>query len=119
MGLGGGDVDPNSQLNVWLSSGDDHFWHLKETQPATPWEAEIDRLMKAQMSTLSEKDRKRLFYRLQEIEVEDVPLVFLVSPNVLVGAKARVRNFQPAVLDSHTLWNSEQLSVVGEGQTTK
>ncbi len=35
MGLGGGDVDPNSQLNVWLSSGDDHFWNLGENEPAT------------------------------------------------------------------------------------
>jgi peptide/nickel transport system substrate-binding protein len=92
---------------------------LNEKQPATAWEAEIDRLMTRQMSTLSEKERKRLFDRLQEIEVEDVPLVFLVSPNVLVGAKVRVRNFKPAILDSHTLWNSEQLSIVGEGQASR
>ena len=108
MGLGGGDVDPNSQLNVWLSSGDDHLWDLGESQPATAWEAEMDRLMKQQMSTLAAKDRKRLYDRVQEIEVEDVPLVFLVSPNVLVGAKLRVHNFEPAILDSHTLWNAEQ-----------
>lgn len=119
MGLGGGDVDPNSQLNVWLSSGDDHLWHLGETQPATAWEAETDRLMKRQMSTLSAKDRKRLYDRVQEIEVEDVPLVFLVSPNVLVGAKLRVRNFQPAILDSHTLWNSEELFFRDEGRALK
>src|SRR5439155_6070470 len=35
MGLGGGDVDPNSQINVWLSSGDDHLWDLGETKPST------------------------------------------------------------------------------------
>jgi peptide/nickel transport system substrate-binding protein len=119
MGLGGGDVDPNSQMNVWLSSGDDHFWHLGETQPATPWEAEIDGLMKRQMSTLSAKDRKRLYDRVQEIEVEDVPVIFLVSPNILVGAKSRVHNLSPAVLDSHTLWNSEQLFFADEGRTAK
>ncbi len=69
----------------------------------------MDRLMKQQMSTLSAKDRKRLYDRLQELEIEDVPLVFLVSPNVLVGARVRVHNFEPAILDSHTLWNAEQL----------
>lgn len=116
MGLGGGDVDPNSQLNVWLSSGDDHFWDLGETQPATSWEAEMDRLMKQQMSTLAAKDRKRLYDRVQEIEVEDVPFIFLVSPNVLVGAKVRVRNFEPAILDSHTLWNAEQLFLSAAGK---
>jgi peptide/nickel transport system substrate-binding protein len=119
MGLGGGDVDPNSQVNVWLSSGDDHFWNLGETKPATPWEAEMDSLMKRQMSTLSAKERKQLFDRVQEIEVEDVPFIFLVSPNVLVGAKVRVHNFKPAILDSHTLWNSEELFLGDEGRSPK
>ena len=76
MGLGGGDVDPNSQMNVWLSSGDDHLWNLGQAHPATGWEAEIDRLMKQQMSTPSPKDRKRLYDRVQEIEIEEVPVVF-------------------------------------------
>lgn len=111
MGLGGGDVDPNSQMNVWLSSGDDHLWNLSQNHPATSWEAEIDRLMRQQMSTPIPQDRKRLYDRVQQIEMEEVPVVFLVSPNLLVGAKDRLRNFMPAILDSHTLWNSEQLFV--------
>ena len=119
MGMSGGDVDPNSQLNVWLSSGDDHFWDLGETQPATPWEAEMDHLMKQQMSDMSSKHRKRLFDRVQEIEAEDVPLIFLVSPNVLVGAATRVHNFKPAILDSHTLWNSEELFLGDQGRAQK
>lgn len=119
MGLGGGDVDPNSQLNVWLSSGDDHLWHLGETQPVTSWEAEMDKLMKQQMATLSVRDRKRLYDRAQEIEIEEAPLVFLVSPNVLVGAKVKVHNFKPAILDSHTLWNSEQLFFGDERRAAK
>jgi peptide/nickel transport system substrate-binding protein len=118
MGLGGGDVDPNSQLNVWLSSGDDHLWNLGETHPATPWEAEMDRLMKRQMSALSLKQRKALYDGVQEIEANEIPLVFLVSPHVLAGARSRVHNFKPAVLDPHTLWNSEQLFIV-EGTATK
>ena len=119
MGLGGGDVDPNSQMNVWLSSGDDHLWNPGQTHPATPWEAELDRVMKQQMSTLAPRDRKRLYDRVQQIETEEVPVVFLVSPNLLVGATDRLRGFKPAILDSHTLWNSEQLFVqdrTGAGQ---
>jgi peptide/nickel transport system substrate-binding protein len=96
-------------MNVWLSSGDDHLWNLGQAHPATAWEAEIDRLMKQQMSTPAPKQRKRLYDRVQELEVEEVPVVFLVSPNLLVGAKEQLRNFRPAILDSHTLWNSEQL----------
>jgi peptide/nickel transport system substrate-binding protein len=119
MGLGGGDVDPNSQMNVWLSSGDDHLWNPGQVHPATAWEAEIDRLMKQQMSTPAAEDRKRLYDRVQEIEREEVPVVFLVSPNLLVGAKDRVQNFRPAILDSHTLWNSEELFIQNRTEAIK
>jgi peptide/nickel transport system substrate-binding protein len=119
MGLGGGDTDPNSQMNVWLSAGDDHLWNLGQTKPATPWEAEIDGLMARQMSTLATKERKRLYDRVQEIEMEDQPFISLVSPDVLAGARHRVGNFRPAVLDSQTLWNSEQLYIQDQKKAAK
>jgi peptide/nickel transport system substrate-binding protein len=119
MGLGGGDTDPNSQINVWLSSGDDHLWNLGQTKPATPWEAEIDRLMMRQMSTLPTNERKRLYDRVQEIEAENLPFICLVSPDVLVAARHRVGNFKPAVLDPQTLWNSERLFIRDEQKAAK
>jgi peptide/nickel transport system substrate-binding protein len=109
LGLGGGDVDPDSQMNVWLSSGNDHVWDIGETHPATTWEAEIDQLMEKQLSTLKSKARKALYDRVQEIIAMNLPVISLVSPNTLVGAKNQLANFRPAVLDPHTLWNSEEL----------
>jgi len=106
-------------MNVWLSSGDDHLWNPGQAHPSTSWEAELDRLMKQQMSTLARPDRKRLYDRVQQIETEEVPVVFLVSPDLLVGAKGRLRGFRPAILDSHTLCYSDQLFVqdrTGAGQ---
>jgi peptide/nickel transport system substrate-binding protein len=119
MGLGGSDVDPNSQMSVWLSSGDDHLWNPNEAYPATDWEAEIDHLMRQQMSTLSLAERKHLYDRVQEIETIEVPVVFLVSPDLLVGAKDRLSNFDPTIFDSHTLWNSEQLFLQDRQQATQ
>ena len=58
LALGGGDVDPNSQMNVWLSSGSDHLWNIGQPHPATPWEAEIDQLMEKQLSTVKPDVRK-------------------------------------------------------------
>jgi peptide/nickel transport system substrate-binding protein len=115
LGLGGGDVDPNSQMNVWLSTGNDHVWDIGETHPATAWEAEIDRLMEKQLSTLNPQARKLLYDRVQEIIAEDLPVISLVSPNVLVGAKEQLANFKPAALDPHTLWNSPELFLSGVG----
>jgi len=109
MGLGGGDPDPNPEMNVWLSNGGTHLWHLGETKPATDWEHEIDQLMQEQMITLKYEKRKRLYDRVQELVAQNLPFIFLATPDVLVAAKSHVGNFHPAVLDHYTLWNADQL----------
>src|SRR5437667_3679493 len=58
LGLVNTDLDPNSQMNVWLSSAENHQWNPKQSKPATAWEAELDRLMRAQASTTSDKNVK-------------------------------------------------------------
>ncbi len=111
MGLVSGDADPTSEMNVWLSSGETHLWHPRQEKPATPWEAEMDRLMQQQLVTLDYAKRKDLYDRVQEIVAENLPLICLVSPNILVGAANRVGNFRPAILVPYALWNIEQLYV--------
>jgi peptide/nickel transport system substrate-binding protein len=109
MGLGGGDADPNPEMNVWLSNGSTHLWHMGETHPSTAWEREIDQLMNQQMVTLNYQKRKKLYDRVQEIIAEQLPFIFLATPNILAGAKGEIGNFQPALLDHYTLWNADQL----------
>ena len=109
FGLGGGDADPNGEMNVWMSSGSNHLWHLGQSSPATPWEAEIDRLMQQQLVALDARERKRLYDRVQTIIAEQQPFIFLATPNVLVGARSDLANFRPSVLDPYTLWNVDQL----------
>jgi peptide/nickel transport system substrate-binding protein len=115
MGLGGGDADPNPEMNVWAFSGTSHLWHLGETKPATDWERELDQLMQQQMVTLDYAKRKQLYDRAQQLIAENLPFVFLGTPNILAGANARVGNFHPAVLDPYTLWNADELYVRGPG----
>ena len=109
LALGGGDVDPNPQMNVWMSNGSSHVWDLAEPKPATPWEAELDRLMSLQLSTIRPNERKKLYDNVQSVVAEKLPIICLASPNLLVGAKKNIGNFQPAILDHATLWNVEQL----------
>jgi len=45
----------------------------------------------------------------QTIVADKLPIICLASPNLLVGAKKNIGNFQPAILDHATLWNVEQL----------
>lgn len=111
MGLASSDADPTPEMNVWLSSGSTHLWHLNEPKPATEWEAEIDKLMTQQLVTVDYEARKKLYDRVQEIVAEDLPVICLASPNILVGAKDHVGNFEPAPLDPYALWNIEQLYI--------
>jgi len=113
MGLGGGDADPNPEMNVWLSSGSSHLWHLGETRPATEWERDIDQLMLQQMVTLNYQKRKQLYDRVQKLIADNLPFIFLATPDILVGAKNEVGNFHPALLDPYTLWNADQLYIRG------
>ena len=109
LGIASFDADPNSDLNVWLSSGGMHLWNPEQKHPATDWEAEIDRLMEQQLTTTGAAQRKKLYDRVQEILAERQPMIFLASPNVLVGAKKSIGNFHPAVVEPYVLWNVDQL----------
>jgi len=109
MALASGDVDPTSEMNVWVSSGPTHLWNLGPSGPSAPWEKEIDDLMRRQLVTLDARDRKRQYDRVQELVATNLPLIPLVSPNVLVGAREGLGNFRPAILDPYVLWNADEL----------
>ena len=59
LGLTNVGLDPNEQMNVWLSSSENHQWNPQEKTPETAWEAEIDRLMRAQASSADAEEAER------------------------------------------------------------
>jgi peptide/nickel transport system substrate-binding protein len=111
LGLTNVGLDPSEQMNVWLSSSENHQWNPSEKSPETAWEAEIDRLMRAQASTADAKKRKESFDRVQEIAVEQAPFIYLVNRNALSAVAASVQGASPVILVPQTYWNIERLSV--------
>ena len=111
LGLTNVGLDPNEQMNVWLSSSENHQWNPSEKTPETTWEAEIDNLMRAQASAADPKKRKESFDRVQEIAVEQAPFIYLVNRNALSAVSADVRGASPVILVPQTYWNVERLSV--------
>jgi peptide/nickel transport system substrate-binding protein len=109
MGLVSGDADPTPDMNVLVSGGQTHLWHLGEKAPATPWEAELDQLMQKQLVTLNYQQRKKIYDRVQEILAQELPMIYLASPNILVGAQENLGNFHPAIIEQYTFWNAEEL----------
>ena len=119
LGIASYDADPNSDLNVWLSTGGMHLWNPSQAHAGTPWEAEMDRLMEEQLTTVDVARRKKLYDRVQEILAENQPMIFLASPDILVGAKNTIGNFHPAVLEPYVLWNVEQLYIRNGAENAK
>lgn len=104
------DLDPNGQMNVWLSSASNHQWNPGQKSPETQWEAEIDRLMREQASSTDRNKRKRLFDRVQEIVWEEAPFVYLTYRNALTAVSPGLRGASPVATRPQTYWNVEYLS---------
>jgi peptide/nickel transport system substrate-binding protein len=111
LGLTNVDLDPNGEMNVWLSSSANHQWNPQQKTPETFWEAEIDRLMRDQASSSDAKERKEAFDRVQEIVVEQEPFIFLINKNALSAVSTTVHGTAPVILSPQTFWNAEWLTV--------
>jgi len=111
LGLVNNDLDPDSQMNVWLSSAENHVWNPNQKTPATAWEAEIDGLMHAQASALDVKKRKQAIDRVQEIVWQQEPFIYLVNKNSLSAVSTSLVNAHPVVLRPQVYWNADQLSL--------
>ena len=109
LGLVSVDLDPNDQMNVWLSSARNHQWNPNQEKPETPWEAEIDELMRSQASALERSERKAAFDRVQQIVWEQAPFIYLIHRNALSAVSSKLRNADPGVLWPQTFWNAEHL----------
>ena len=112
MGLGGGGLDPASQLNVLRSSEMMHQWFPNQRTPATDWEARVDSLMDAQMGTLDFATRKKLFDEVQLILAGQLPMIYTIAPHHFAAVRADLINLRPAMHSVHRLtWNIEQLAI--------
>jgi len=115
LGLVNNDLDPNLQMNVWLSSADNHQWNPSQKTPATAWEAEIDSLMRTQASTLDQKKRKQAVDKVQEIVWQQEPFIYLINKNALAAVSTKLHNVHPVVLRPQVYWNIDQWTLDGEG----
>jgi peptide/nickel transport system substrate-binding protein len=111
LGLENVDPEPNAMMNIWLSSSPNHQWNPSEKTPATPWEAEIDRLMNQQAVSAVDAERKKAVDRVQQIVADQQPFIYLVYPNALVAVSRGLKGVQPAVLEPRLTWNVDRLQV--------
>ena len=109
LGLVNDDLDPNAQMNVWLSSSENHQWNPSQKTPATAWETQIDALMRSQAATMDVNKRKQAIDKVQEIVWREEPFIYLVNKNALSAVSANLRNVHPVSLRPQVYWNIDQL----------
>jgi len=75
-----GDIEPGTARTYWLSSGNLHDWNPRSPKPATPWEAEIDRIFEGVAREVNREKRRAAYFRWQEIVAEQVPVIYFTHP---------------------------------------
>jgi peptide/nickel transport system substrate-binding protein len=106
-------TDPAMNLDLWLSSGNSHFWNPGQARPATEWEARIDDLMRQQVQAQDPAERQRLFLEAQRVLAEHVPALYFVAPKVTIALSPRVLNPNPVPQIPQLLWSADTLAASG------
>jgi peptide/nickel transport system substrate-binding protein len=113
LGFRNVDLDPDGQMNIWMSSAQNHAWNPQQKSPETAWEAEIDKLMRAQAEASDPQKRKQSFDRVQQIVYEQAPFIYLVNLNALSAVSSSVAGANPGILYPQTFWNADRLMLTG------
>ena len=100
---------PFGGQNVYRSSGESHFWFIRQQQPATPDEARIDRALDEMLTT---QDRQLQRARWKEIEntINDQAwFIWLPIQTIKLPVSNRFGNVQPSVMAHRILWNIDRV----------
>jgi peptide/nickel transport system substrate-binding protein len=101
------DLDPNLQMNVWLSSASNHQWNPNQKTPATAWEAEIDRLMQAQASESNPAGGSGTSTVCKRSPGSNRHFLYLMNKNTLIAVSPSLHNVKAALIRPYAYWNVE------------
>ena len=107
LAISSGDADPNADLTVWLSSGPSHVWRPLQKRPATPWEAEIDSLMRKVDHPGVRGAQADVRPRAGDRERESAG--HSAGEPARAGRRQGAGEFPAGLLEPYALWNVEEL----------
>ncbi len=118
LGLVGVDLDPNDQMNMWLSSSSTHQWNPAQAKPEDPVGAEIDRIMMAQAVEAARGAVWPLSIacnRSSANKHDDLPR----PPPRARRRSPDLANAEPAAFLPRVHWNVERLSPARKGEIAR
>ena len=71
----------------------------------------MDGLLSGPVTSGNAAEKKRAYDRVQEIMVEQAPILYLVYPEVLGAIGPELRGAVPVPLTPHLFWNIDRLSL--------
>lgn len=96
IGFTGG-IEPNNGANFYRSSGNLHIWDPAEPAPATPWEAEIDRLLDQGAAEMDIRKRAPYYWRIQQLLHDQLPIIETVRQQRYDAFKDSLEAYHPTV----------------------
>lgn len=96
IGFTGG-IEPNNGANFYRSSGNLHIWNPAQPRPATPWEAEIDRLLNQGAAEMEIHKRAPYYWRIQQILHDRLPIIETVRQQRYDAYEDSLANYNPTV----------------------
>ena len=105
-----GSIHPITSMNMWRSSGRTHAWNSLQQTPATPWEAEIDKLASDFSQALDLNSQQKAIFEMQRIFAENVPMVPLYTTKEFMAVRNKFGNVRPTPF-SENFWNADELFV--------
>jgi len=112
LGLTGG-IEPHFGANVWVSSGHLHLWHPRQKKAVRKWEKQLDNIFIEGAKQFDEHIRKKLYDQWQEVVAEYLPVIYTVTPHVIVAIRNKVQNCHPTTLGG-TFYNIDEIYLTSD-----
>ena len=101
-----GSSEPHGGISMWHSSGPFHLWYPNQSEPATEWEAEVDRLYIEGSQELDRERRVRHYHEAQAIAAENLPMIYTALPERLSAVRNVFGNTTPTL---YGIWDIRYL----------
>ena len=102
---------PFGGQNVYRSSGESHFWFIRQQKPATPEEARIDRALDEMLTNQDREVQKARWKEIQNIMNDQAWFIWLPIQTIKLPVSNRFGNVQPSVMAHRILWNIDRVFV--------
>jgi peptide/nickel transport system substrate-binding protein len=103
--------DPTNAQNIIRSAGISHYWFVRQQKPATPEEAQIDRLADRLVSARDLAERQATWKEIQNIWNQQAWTIWLPILNIKVPVSNRFGNAQPSIIYHRLIWNIDRVYV--------